>query len=266
MGSIGIGSGLINSPKQRQPGPPFSTASANNGLSVDPVTGKIVLGNDFGSPQIAALQSIREIPLNGFTVEFTGQDNGLGQLNDVSIADGQITITQDTNVFSNPNLTLFDNANSTFCTIQYGAAGAGGIAAFVSPSGINLTTQNTLLNVPSVQVTGGQLTGALQNSAFVIGQPWNTTGNPVAFSMNIGDTASGAASRLMELQTNNIDRFVVTKAGNVTSAGTLTTADPGSGAGSWLLGAPVVAASVFDNTQYLEVKINGVVRKIALVV
>lgn len=47
-------------------GPPFSIVSADNGLSVDPVTGRIVLGQsvgEVGNPAI--LLSAREIPMDG---------------------------------------------------------------------------------------------------------------------------------------------------------------------------------------------------------
>jgi len=49
------------------PGPPFVLNSAFNGLSVDAVTGQIVLGQDVGAAgNPAALVSNREIPMNGF--------------------------------------------------------------------------------------------------------------------------------------------------------------------------------------------------------
>lgn len=63
---MGIGAiGLSTSQKRDlpgNPGPPFETDSADNGLSVDPVTGRIVLGNDVGDPAApAALITSREI-------------------------------------------------------------------------------------------------------------------------------------------------------------------------------------------------------------
>lgn len=49
--------------------PPFSVGAADNGLSVDPVTGLIVLGQAIGEPgDPAQLISNREIPLNGFNL------------------------------------------------------------------------------------------------------------------------------------------------------------------------------------------------------
>jgi len=48
-------------------GPPFPLSAAENGLSVDPVTGRVVLGNDVGAVT-AALLSTREIPMSGQTL------------------------------------------------------------------------------------------------------------------------------------------------------------------------------------------------------
>lgn len=49
-------------PPPGPPGPPFLSTSADNGLSVDATSGRIVLGNDTGDPgQPAALLSNREI-------------------------------------------------------------------------------------------------------------------------------------------------------------------------------------------------------------
>lgn len=53
------------------PGPPFLLTSADNGLSVDPVTKKIVLGQSIGAiGNPAQLLDNREIPFNGFDFIF----------------------------------------------------------------------------------------------------------------------------------------------------------------------------------------------------
>lgn len=66
MGVIGSGNIFIN-PKQSggggTPAPPFDPSSANEGLSVDPVTGVIQLGYLFGDPQIGAITTERAIDL-----------------------------------------------------------------------------------------------------------------------------------------------------------------------------------------------------------
>lgn len=57
-------------PPSAPPFPPFPAGAANNGLSVDPGTGLIVLGNDVGGAT-AGLLSTRQIPTNGFSLVFT---------------------------------------------------------------------------------------------------------------------------------------------------------------------------------------------------
>jgi hypothetical protein len=61
------------------PGPPFTSASANNGASVDPNTGEIVLGNNVGSV-LADLFSNRVINMHQFflalNAAFTGAQSG----------------------------------------------------------------------------------------------------------------------------------------------------------------------------------------------
>lgn len=52
-------------PSPGPPGPPFLLTSADNGLSVDPVSGRIVLGNDVGL-LTAVLLSNRDLPMSGF--------------------------------------------------------------------------------------------------------------------------------------------------------------------------------------------------------
>jgi len=67
---MGIGViSLQTSQKREQSGPPFAAGSANNGLSVDAVTGKIVLGNDAtGITGLAALLNDREIDMGAFAI------------------------------------------------------------------------------------------------------------------------------------------------------------------------------------------------------
>lgn len=70
-----LGQSSINTyQKRRQAGAPFAAGSANNGLSVDTVTGKIVLGNDTAG-NLATLLSNRDIPLNGFLISLVDVPN-----------------------------------------------------------------------------------------------------------------------------------------------------------------------------------------------
>jgi hypothetical protein len=68
--SSGQGNISVNQ-KQAAAGAPFPAGSANNGLSVDPVTGAIVLGSDPGTPAPGQLLSDRRIEMNGNNFSFT---------------------------------------------------------------------------------------------------------------------------------------------------------------------------------------------------
>jgi hypothetical protein len=72
--SNGLGGNITVHQKRRTPGAPFSSNAADNGLSVDAVTGKIVLGDDAGGV-LATLLSPREIQLNGNAISFIGTAN-----------------------------------------------------------------------------------------------------------------------------------------------------------------------------------------------
>ena len=77
---------------------------------------------------------------------------------------------------------------------------------------------NTFLIIPSAnsvayQMTGHSLTGANASSTMDLTTTWNTSGTPTAIILNVTDTASNAASRLLALQVGSADRFVVDKAG-----------------------------------------------------
>lgn len=69
---MGLGSAALNTSQKREPGspgPPFPANSAENGLSVDSVTGRIVLGNNvLGIAGPAQLLNSREISTAGFSI------------------------------------------------------------------------------------------------------------------------------------------------------------------------------------------------------
>lgn len=75
---MGLGVAALNTSQKNEsvPGPPFALTSADNGVSVDPGTGHVVLGNAFGEPgSPAQLLNNREIDLVGNVFQFV---NGAG--------------------------------------------------------------------------------------------------------------------------------------------------------------------------------------------
>lgn len=95
-------------------GPPFPGTSADNGLSVDTLTGRIVLGNDTGF-NFAQLLSNREIPFNGFSLLYSDIAA------DLTFASGSMSMVDNFN-FNNANV----NVNSSQSRIGlFGTPGAG---------------------------------------------------------------------------------------------------------------------------------------------
>jgi len=70
----------------------------------------------------------------------------------------------------------------------------------------------------AIAMTPEALTGSAATSSLSIAQTWNTTGTPTAFDLNVTDTASNAASLLMNLRVGGATRFNVDKSGQVTLA------------------------------------------------
>jgi len=89
----------------------------------------------------------------------------------------------------------------------------GSLNSFLSNSFLSTNYAATIafsLNSGITQ-TPNTLTGSSATSALSIAQTWNTTGNPALIFANVTNTASGATSTLMSLQTNGINQFKVNK-------------------------------------------------------
>jgi len=70
-------------------------------------------------------------------------------------------------------------------------------------------------------VNGYSVTAAGSSGVLMMSGQWNTSGTPTAIKLNITDSASNAASLLLDLQIGSGSQFKVTKAGVVTSTGRL---------------------------------------------
>lgn len=74
-------------------------------------------------------------------------------------------------------------------------------------------------NDNALAISGYSLTGANAQSLFDLAGTWNTSGTPTALKLNITDTASNSASRLLDLQVGGSTFFYVRKNGFVNSGG-----------------------------------------------
>ena len=70
-------------------------------------------------------------------------------------------------------------------------------------------------NVVGLTLSGASLTGANAQALVSLAGTWNTSGTPTALLLNITNTASNAASKLIDLQTGGVSRLAVTAGGNV---------------------------------------------------
>lgn len=80
-----------------------------------------------------------------------------------------------------------------------------------SAIGVGTTDAPTFL---AQTLTGQSLTGTQATSLVDLATTWlSTTGTPTAIKLNVTDTASNAASNLMDLQVGGVSKFSVNKAG-----------------------------------------------------
>ena len=96
-------------------------------------------------------------------------------------------------------------------TPQIRAPGAADTYTFpraITPSGANVTP---------FTVSGYSLTGANAQSLIDLSGTWNTTGTPTGIKLNVTDTASNAASLLMDLQRGGVTQLSVNKFGTIFS-------------------------------------------------
>jgi hypothetical protein len=93
-------------------------------------------------------------------------------------------------------------------------------AVHTKRSNYNITSANTAI----ITASNYSLTGTNAQSLADLSGTWNTSGTPTAIKLNMTDTASNAASALMDLQVGGVSQFKVTKAG----AATITTIELGN--------------------------------------
>lgn len=329
--SIGTPS-LSITPHQVPSGAPFPATAANNGLSVDGVTGKIVFGNDIGSTA-AQLLTPRQIPLNGNALLFTSTQSapfpaGIIFSDDpapaawVNIFGGsgkpQVLITDEQanqlfKIDSGNQIWNFGDLSNTL-----GIAG-GSYLSIEGPNGnISLVSDgNTGFALDSFngQLQMGDIDATVSNNVLSI--DWSFSGGMAYGNGNgqflvvdntngiyqLGDSDNSQSGNFLTIDDGNstfevftfgvskmlsLDRvnqsYKIGDIGPVTGNGTkididdatgriifsafqgLETNDPGSGAGTWLLGEYINGVVAFDPNNFVEIAINGTVVKLATVV
>jgi hypothetical protein len=96
--------------------------------------------------------------------------------------------------------------------------GTASIATFTEGKvGIGTGSPSGKLDILDTTLAGPGLSGSVLN----LNQTWNTTGIPTAIKLNVTDTASNAASNLMDLQVTGVSKLKVDKNGSVIISSTV---------------------------------------------
>lgn len=106
-------------------------------------------------------------------------------------------------------------------------------------------------------VYGASLTGSASTGILRLTQTWNTTGTPTALFMDITNTASNAASLLMDLQVGASSRFKVDHAGALTLGDGTTSVIYANAATTSSNQTILVQAATANLTTTLDIRPNG---------
>lgn len=152
-----------------------------------------------------------------FTIDATGNVNFAGQSN--------LQINRTNDVIGNNALNLANlfglqvsaTGSDFLFNRRTGGSWSNVITILNSNGNVGLGTTNP---ISRVEVTDTTLagSGSLAGSALIVNQTWNTTGTPTAIQLNVTDTASNAASQLVNLRVGGTSLFNIDKAGVVTVA------------------------------------------------
>jgi hypothetical protein len=104
------------------------------------------------------------------------------------------------------------NSNSVFIT----GNGNSHISSGTLGLGVSNSSAAKLDILDTTLAGSGSLAGSILNLA----QTWNTTGAPTAIKLNVTNTASGAASNLLDLQVDGTTKFKISKNGMFTHTDT----------------------------------------------
>ena len=80
---------------------------------------------------------------------------------------------------------------------------------------IPISSFTAAANTTGIGMSGFSLTGSNAQSIIDLAGTWNTSGTPTGILLNVTDTASNAASLLMDLRVGGTSKFKVEKSGRL---------------------------------------------------
>ncbi len=253
-----FGQGSFNvtaNPNPGSAGPPFPLTAADNGLSVDAISGRVVLGQNVGAVgDPGQLLSAREVPLKGFS--FTLGEAGSSFF--VANPNPALGLFQLGDIDSVTNGTFFQIVD----VIQTVTIQSGGFAGF-----------NFIGSPGSQQVTIGDFFGVangtnidIQDAAQIIS--FNGTVNTLVFDIvnrryRLGQLTGGNTTRIdiedipQRISAFAVNGFRVVGDTTLIHSGTVLANAAGAAAGT-LLNSP----SAGNPTKWIQIDDNGTIRKI----
>ena len=185
--------------------PSTDSTTAVQILKADGTTNVLNVDTTNGNVGIGTMAPLSALDIYGNAAQFRVRTPGSGSLLIYALNSAEVDI-RTTNA---SDLSLGTNGlNNLFIQQSTGNVGIGTMAP-----GARLDILDTTL------AGSGSLAGSVLNLA----QTWNTTGTPTAVKLNVTNTASNAASLLMDLQVGGVSKFKVSNKG-VTSHVVLTVA------------------------------------------
>jgi hypothetical protein len=180
------------------------------------------------------------------------------QLKSFIVGAGAVSVASGKTLTASNTLTL---AGSDGATLNVGGGGTVGTAAFVNTgtsggtvpllnAGNTFSATQTITpaaNTNALAVTGYSLTGANAQVLLDLSGTWNTTGNPNGIQLNLTDTASGASSKLMDLQVGGVSKYSFFNPARASVGLQIA----GANFGGWLV-VNGSDASVTSNFEYLQ--------------
>jgi hypothetical protein len=142
--------------------------------------------------------------------------------------------------------TVSGGFNATASEVFFNTTTNHGVRFQTNASDVMMLNNNQTVSIGSTGGTTSKLyvrdivqaaSGSLFGSALLVEQTWNTSGDPVAILLNVTNTASGGASRLLDLRIATVSQFYVNKAGNSYLAGS-------SGIG---IASPISKAHIYED-------------------
>lgn len=154
-----------------------------------------------------------------------GNNDMPGRLVFYTTADGASSTTERLRI-TNTGLLTFAGATSSFPALKRSsttlAVRLADDSADAPLTASTVTATSSTANTSAISSTGYSLTGSSSVNLVDLAGTWNTTGTPTGIKLNVTDTASNAASLLLDLQVGGSSKFSISKAGAVTAGGAVT--------------------------------------------